>query len=364
MNKTDLTQKIKRRAQELGFDLVGVAPVEPFPELAFYKEWIEAGYAGKMEYMTRDVERRTDVTRVVPEAKSVIVCAMNYHTDYPLSIEMNDPARGWISRYAWGDDYHEVLQNRLKQLLDYIRTECPEDVIAKIYVDTGPVVDRVYAKYAGIGWFGKNTCILNQELGSWFFLGEIIINLELDYDYPAPDRCGSCNLCLEACPTEALLEPYILDARRCISYLTIELRDEIPIPLRDHMGHHIFGCDICQDVCPWNRKAPVTQEPSFQPREGLFHPDLEAMASMTLEEFRQTFRKNPVKRAKYRGFLRNVAVAMGNSGEPKFLPILKILSQDEDELVASHARWAMEKIKNTTHKQAKISVQETIEVES
>lgn len=340
------TQKIKRKAHELGFDLVGISPVEPVPELSFYVEWIQAGYAGKMEYMARNIEKRTDVSNVVPSAKSVIVCAMVYHTNNPLSTEQNNYTKGWISRYSWGDDYHEVLEKKLSQLLDFIKAESPEEVIGRVYVDTGPVVDRVYAKYAGIGWFGKNTCILNQEKGSWFFLGEIITNLELEYDHPVPNRCGTCNRCIEACPTNAILEPYVLDSRLCISYLTIELRDEIPVELRDKIGNHIFGCDICQDVCPWNRKAPVTLKEAFQPRDGFLNPDLKEMAKLSTKEFKKRFRKSAIKRTKLEGFLRNAAVAMGNSGDSKFLFILKKLAKSEESMVAEHAQWAIEKIEN------------------
>jgi epoxyqueuosine reductase len=347
-----LTQAIKQKAHDLGFDLVGIAPAEPVPELSFYKEWIEAGYAGKMEYLKRNIDRRTNVNEIVPSAKSVIVCALLYHTENPLSTERNDPTKGWISRYSWGDDYHEVLRKKLFELLDFIKAESSEEVIGRVYVDTGPVVDRVYAKYAGIGWFGKNTCILNQEKGSWFFIGEIITNLELEYDRPVPDRCGTCNLCIEACPTDAILEPYVLDARLCISYLTIELRDEIPLELRDKMGTHIFGCDICQDVCPWNQKVPVTSEEAFQPREGLVNPNLEEMAKLSLEEFREKFRKSPIKRTKHKGFLRNVAVAMGNSWDKTFLATLKELAKNEEPLVAEHAWWAIKKIESRKHPSA------------
>ena len=339
-----LTEKIKQKAQLLGFELVGVAPVEPVPELSFYKEWVEAGYAGKMEYLARDPDKRTNVREVVTEAKSVVVCAMIYHASHPLSIEQNDPSRGWISRYAWGDDYHDVIQKKLFQLINFIKEESSEEVINRLYVDTGPVVDRVFAKYAGIGWFGKNTCIINQQKGSWFFLGEIITNLDLDYDSTVPDRCGSCNRCIEACPTDAILEPYVLDSRLCISYLTIELRDQIPLELREPLGNHIFGCDICQDVCPWNRRAAVTEEPVFQPREGLLNPDLDEIAGLSIEEFREKFRKSPIKRAKYAGFLRNVAVAMGNSSDSKFLPVLEELSEHQESLVKEHAKWAIEQI--------------------
>lgn len=339
-----LTQCIKKKALEIGFDLVGIAPVEPVPELAFYIDWIQAGYAGKMEYMKRHPEKRTHITEVVPAAKSVIACALNYHTDHPLSTEQRDQSRGWISRYGWGDDYHDILQQKLSDLSAFIKTTSDEEPITRFYVDTGPVVDRVYAKYAGIGWFGKNTCIINQQKGSWLFLGEIITSVELEYDTPPPDRCGTCNRCIEACPTDAILEPYVLDSRKCISYLTIELRDEIPVELRADIGNHIFGCDICQDVCPWNRKAPKSTEESFQPRPGLFNPQLDALVGLSQEAFSETFRKNPVKRTKRRGLLRNIAVAMGNSEEPHFIPILKEMARNDDPLVSEHASWALDKL--------------------
>lgn len=357
-----LTEKIKSRAQELGFDLVGMAPLEPVPELSFYKDWIAAGHAGKMEYLKRNVDKRTGETKIIPEAKSVIVCAMVYNTDHPRSTEMNDPAQGWISRYAWGDDYHEVVESKLFELLDFIKTESAQEVIGRVYVDTGPVVDRVYAKYAGIGWFGKNTCIINQQKGSWFFIGEIITNLELEYDAPVPDRCGACNRCIEACPTDAILEPYVLDARKCISYLTIELREEIPLELRDGIGNHIFGCDICQDVCPWNRKAPTTGATEFQPREGMFHPDLAELAKLIANNFSETFRKSPIKRTKRRGLLRNIAVAMGNSGNHAFLPHLERMAETEEPLIAEHANWAIEKIENSLSPNVEIET-ELINVE-
>ena len=343
-----LTANIKQKAVELGFELVGVAPVEPVPELSFYKDWIEAGYAGKMQYLERNIEKRDDVTKVVPDAKSVIVCGKIYHTPHPISTEQKDRARGWISRYAWGDDYHDVIKKKLFDLVDFIKEESPEEFVNRLYVDTGPVVDRVFAKYAGIGWFGKNTCIINQKLGSWFFIGEIITSLELDYDTASPDRCGSCNRCIEACPTDAILEPYVLDARLCISYLTIELRDEIPTEQRDGIGNHLFGCDICQDVCPWNRKAATTDALEFQPRDGLLNPDLVEFANMDLESFREKFKKSPIKRSKYRGFMRNVAVAMGNSEDKQFLPSLRKLAENDDPLVAEHAQWAIDKINSKT----------------
>ncbi len=339
-----LTRRVKSKARDLGFELVGVAPVGIVPELSFYRDWVEAGYAGEMGYLTRDVDRRTSIHAVVPEARSVIACGMIYNTPELHTSQAADPERGWISRYAWGDDYHDVLRDRLQQLFDFLIHESPEPVVGRIYVDTGPVVDRVVAKYAGIGWFGKNTCLINESLGSWFFIGEIITNLELEYDQPVADHCGTCRRCLEACPTGALIEPYVLDARRCISYLTIELRGAIPEELRSRMGGHVFGCDICQDVCPWNQSAATTREPSFQPRPGLVAPRLAELAEVDQEQFRQRFRRSPVKRTKWRGLLRNVAVAMGNSGVKKFISHLERLSRSGDDLVAEHARWAIRRL--------------------
>ena len=339
-----LTAAIKSKANALGFELVGVAPAGPVPELAFYKEWIEAGYSGSMSYLERNADKRQDVTQVVPEAKSVIACGKIYHTPHALSTECPAPERGWISRYGWGDDYHDVLRNRLFELSDFIDAESAEPVTSRLYVDTGPVVDRVFAKYAGIGWFGKNTCIINQQHGSWFFLGEIITSLDLETDSPAPDRCGTCTRCIDACPTEAILEPYVLDARRCISYLTIELKEEIPVELRDGIGNHVFGCDICQDVCPWNGKATDTREPALQPKDGLVNPDLEWLAGLSEDSFRELFRRSPVRRSKYRGLMRNVAVALGNSGSKRFLPLLEKMANSEAPLIAEHAKWAIAKL--------------------
>jgi epoxyqueuosine reductase len=340
-----LTKSIKEKALEIGFDLVGVSPVDSFPENQFYKEWLARGFAGEMKYMEREPEKRENIKNLLPGAKSVISCGLNYNTDYPYSIKETDKRRGWISRYAWGDDYHEIMKNKLSQLLEFIKSAVPdEDIMSRIYVDTGPVLDRVYGKYSGIGWFGKNTCLINQKIGSWIFIGEIITNLELDYDNPAPDRCGTCTLCIDACPTGAILEPYVLDSRLCISYLTIELRGKIPMGLRGKVGNNIYGCDICQDVCPWNRRAKVTHKSSFQPREGLYNPELSSLSQLTEEEFRKMFKGSPVKRAKRKGFLRNVIVAMGNSKEKSFVPYIKKCLEDKDPLVRAHAAWALWKL--------------------
>jgi epoxyqueuosine reductase len=287
---------------------------------------------------------------------------MNYNTAHPYSTETEDKTKGWISRYAWGQrDYHDVILPKLRALEEKIQKEVIEDAISArlqprpfkeadlrfwSYVDTGPVIERVLAKYAGIGWVAKNTCIINQQLGSWLFLGVILTSLELQPDLPPPDRCGTCTRCLDACPTDAFIDAYKLDASKCISYLTIERRGEIPVDLREGMGRHVFGCDVCQDVCPWNREAPVTLRPDFQPREHLVSPNLAWLATISDEDFRQTFRGSPVRRAKRTGLRRNAVVAIGNSGDQRFLPLLKELEHDPDGLVAEHAVWARRKLES------------------
>jgi len=353
--------QIKHAATAAGFDLAGVASVrdEDFPELAAFPEWIEAGHAGEMKYLEKRTEtgelRRASLKNAVPWARSVVVCAMNYNPDAPYSTEVHDAQRGWISRYAQGrQDYHDSLLARLRQLEAVIKSLAAEhgpEPQTWCYVDTGPVVERVYAKYAGIGWIGKNTCIINekQKMGSWIFLGVILTSLELVPDLPAPDRCGTCTRCIDACPTVALIAPGKMDARRCIAYLTIEKRGEIPEEFRDDIGHHVFGCDICQDVCPWNRKAPATTAPEFKVAEELVHPDLQWLAGMSQEDFSKTFRGSPIKRTKYAGLRRNVAVAMGNSGNAEFIPLLEKMAAEDDEVVAEHARWALAKLRTRQH---------------
>lgn len=322
-----------------------------FQEPERFSAWIEAGYAGEMEYLKARNEhgelKRAALKNAAPWARSVIVCAINYNTAQPYSTEAASGARrGWIARYAWGqEDYHDSVLRRLRQVEAAIKqAETEEVILTRCYVDTGPLVERVFARYAGVGWIGKNTCIINQQMGSWIFLGVILTSLELRAGLPAANRCGTCTRCIDACPTDALLEPYQLDASRCISYLTIEKRGAIPEDLRAGMGNHVFGCDICQDVCPWNREAPATIAPESQPRPGLVNPDLEWIATMSRKEFQQIFQGSPVKRAKYSGLRRNAAIAMGNSGDPNFLPVLEKISEDSDPVVAEHARWALEKL--------------------
>jgi epoxyqueuosine reductase len=299
--------------------------------------------------------KRASLRSVAPWARSVVVCALNYNTAEPYSMQVSDSDRGWISRYAWSRrDYHNVVLKKLKQVEKKISGQWPEgsgqktqrpEIRTRSYVDTGPLVERVYAKYAGVGWIGKNTCIINQGLGSWLFLGVILTSLELTPDLPAPDRCGSCTRCIEACPTQALTAPYQLDSNRCIAYLTIEKRGAIPEEMRAGMGRHVFGCDICQDVCPWNRKAPASAEPELQPKAELVNPALQWLAEMNASQFAETFRGSPVRRAKLSGLRRNAVIAMGNSGDAKFAATLKRLSSDPDPFVAEQARWALRNIK-------------------
>jgi epoxyqueuosine reductase len=385
---SSLSTRIKQCAINAGFDLCGIAPVGDLRELQVFPDWIADGRHGEMKYMEARNNagelKREALARVAPWARSVIACALNYNTAHPYSTPRNigrnetshhapadpnpNPSQGWISRYAWGhEDYHDAVLRRLRNTESALRNLLAEsqhsapskDLQLRSYVDTGPLIERVYAKYAGIGWIGKNTCIINQQLGSWLFLGVILTSLDivgsdvsgnevpqndtqntLTADMPAPDRCGSCTRCITACPTQAITAPGELDARLCISYLTIEKRGDIPADLRPLMGRHLFGCDICQDVCPWNSKAPITSASEFEPREGLVNPSLNWLAEMQPEEFQTVFRGSPVKRAKLSGIRRNAVIAMGNSGNKKFLPTLEKLSQDSDPIVAEHAHWA------------------------
>ncbi len=336
-----LTQKIRARAGELGFGLVGFTPAAPLEGAAFYARWVALGFAGQMGYLERNTERRIDPRQLLPGARTVVCAGMNYYRETPPK---DDPLTGRISCYARGDDYHEVVKERLLQLLDFIRQEADQPVNGKVYVDTGPVLERELAQRAGLGWWGKNTCLIHKRAGSYFFLGEILLDIELDYDQPATDHCGTCTRCLDACPTRAFPEPYVLDARRCISYLTIELKEIIPRQLRQGMGDWVFGCDVCQEVCPWNRRAVPAQEPAFQARQGMDLPSLPALLALDKETFAAQFRNNPVKRAKRRGLLRNTAVALGNSGDRRGVPALVRALGDEEPLVRGHTAWALGKL--------------------
>ena len=342
--------QVKRAAAGCGFELAGVAPASPLPEAAWYLDWVRRGMAGEMRYLAgHRAGLRQDPARLLPGARSVICVGKLYNGPEPYSAGWRAPGHGWISRYAWGRDYHDVMRRGLERLIELLRQGGAREARWKICIDTAPLLERAYARRAGLGWIGNNTCLINQQQGSWFFLGEVLTTLELEPDAPPPERCGTCTRCIDACPAGAIVptgrsEPpfYTVDARRCISYLTIELRGAIPAGLRSRMGNHLFGCDVCQEVCPWNRRAPVSRDPDFAP--GVVAPPLERMASLSEYEFGALFRRTPVWRARYDGFLRNVAVAMGNSGLSRFRPPLNRLARQAGPLVADHARWALARL--------------------
>ena len=357
-----ITEIVREVAITAGFDTAGIAAVpepgseEDYSELKLVEPWLAAGRAGEMEYLKRRDDAghllRSSLRIALPWARSVIVCGANYNSAAPRSIDPAPPEAGWIARYAWSgqntpegqvrpSDYHKVLLRRLRIVEAKLKDRLG-DFKSQCYVDTGPVVERVYAKYAGIGWIGKNTCILNQKLGSWLFLGVIATSLEVTQEATIPeDRCGSCRRCIEACPTNALTEPYQMDASLCISYLTIEKRGEIQEELRPKIGRQIFGCDICQDVCPWNRKAPIGRDNDLKPREELVNPALEWLGEIDEAGFAQLFFGSPVKRTKLSGLRRNLAIAMGNSGLAGFLPKLREWKESTEESVADAAGWAI-----------------------
>jgi epoxyqueuosine reductase len=371
-----IKQRISILAREAGFDLCGVAPAAGLAELEYFPRWIAEGRHGEMEYLasrTADQQlKRASLAHVAPWARAVIVCVINYNSPQPYSTECTDRSRGWIARYAWSErDYHDTVLERLRRLEGHLPSlaiefadkqtqvfpgnagpDSAEPLRTWCYVDTGPVVERVFAHCAGVGWLGKNTCIINQQLGSWLFLGVLLTSLPLPPDLPAPDRCGSCTRCLDACPTAALTAPYQMDASRCISYLTIEKRGDIPVELREGIGRNIFGCDICQDVCPWNRKAPTSSifaplPNSAVPDFSLVNPGLRRLVRMSAEEFRAVFRHSPVKRAKYQGFMRNVIIAIGNSGDPSLASELEIFAHGTDPLLRRYARWALKRLRRS-----------------
>ncbi len=390
-----LASSLKTRAIETGFDLVGIAPPSALKDLEFCRDWLEKGYGGEMRYLANP--KRADPARVLPCVKSIICVGLIYNSPYPYSTEIfrgdqvDDRPRAWISRYAWGSDYHAVMRSKLDQLREVLEELAP-GVESRVFVDTGPVVERAFARLSGIGWMGKNTCLISEQKGSWLFLGVIMTNLDLTPDLPAPDRCGSCTRCLEACPTGALVEPYVMDASRCIAYFNIELKGAIPEKYRSAIGRNVFGCDICQDVCPWNRplsgaSSPLqtegTKDPAASSQQGtmthletfqpltiarsqpspsadgdgthpgtpsyeefsLFNPSLEALASLSEDDFRRWFAHSPIKRVKYRGWLRNLCVAMGNSGDRRYVPWLEEAAQNPDAVISEHAQWALKQLR-------------------
>lgn len=301
------TDSIKAKAYEIGFDLVGVSSANPHPHIEFYNQWTAKGYQGTMDWMVRHSEKKADPQKILPGVKSLLVCGLSYNKPYPRSTETNQEGRGWISNYAWGDDYHEVVLNKLKQLEAYLKEVAPESQ-SKAYVDTGAILERSYGQSAGLGWIGKNTLLINTKKGSFFFIGEILTTLELNPDTPDNDHCGTCTRCLDACPTQALA-PYELNATKCISYLTIEHKGEIAPDLSQKMGWHLVGCDICQDVCPWNKKAEISEVSEFEPRDPLMAPDLNWSESLNPQEFASQFRNSSIKRLKIEKWQRNITIA-------------------------------------------------------
>lgn len=336
---------IKARAGELGFDLVGIAPAERPQHADSYIEWLKRQYNGEMAYLNRDdaVRRRLNPAEALPGARYIVVVAMSYASDDAGPV--NEPSRPVIARYARGTDYHAVFEEKLEQLATAIGELASDAVETRCYVDYGPVLERDHAQRAGIGWIGKNTCLIHPDLGSYLFIGEILTTSELGADEPfLPDHCGTCDRCIWACPTGAIEGPRVLDARLCISYLTIELRGPIPVELRPAIGNRIFGCDLCQEVCPWNKEAPPTKEPRFEPRDDVTGPELIELMRLSEQEFAQRFADTPLARAKRRGLLRNVAVALGNWGDPAAVPALIDALNDADPLVRGHAAWALGRI--------------------
>jgi epoxyqueuosine reductase len=339
---------VRQLAAECGFDLAGIAGAGPAPDFGRFQHWVNRGLAGEMRYLTdHRAGIRSDPGRLLAGLRSIVCVGLVYNGPEPYSTEFSDAERGWISRYAWGEDYHNVVRAKLEELNRKLLGR--EQFNSRICVDTAPLLERSLARRAGLGWIGKNTCLINQKAGSWLFLGELLTTLAIEtdeLDAPPPDRCGTCTRCIDACPTAAIVPSpdgqFELDARLCISYFTIELRSAIPAEQRPAAGAHVFGCDICQDVCPWNNRAAETNEPNFRPRE--FSPALERLAGITEAEFKNMFRDTPISRAKYRGFLRNVAVAMGNAGLAKFREPLAKLAASDDPLVVEHAQWALSRL--------------------
>lgn len=337
-----LSQRIKDEALRLGFDLVGITMPDPPPHWSAFQEWLAEGRHGTMRYL--EDPRRADPRQVLPECRSIVVVALRYPN--PKSLPPPEaPLRGRIASYAWGRDYHLVLNRKLADLADFIQDQVGP-VPHRWYTDTGPLLERDLAQRAGLGWIGKNTCLIHPRLGSYFFLGELLLGIDLEPDPPfSHDYCGTCTRCLDACPTQCILPNRTLDARRCISYLTIENKGEIPPDLRPHIGNWVFGCDICQMVCPWNRRPLPLTEPDFAPRPDVPYPDLLEDAHLTSQTFNRRFHESAVQRARRRGYRRNVLVALGNSRHPAAIPVLEQAAEETDELLAEHARWALEQIK-------------------
>jgi len=336
MSPAEIKSALLVKAQALGFDDCRVAPALPAAHRALFEQWIAEGKHGDMAWMARNVERRTDPRVVLPGARSVIVLALNY---YQGSGPENDYR---IARYAWNDDYHDLIEKKLRELDAFLTSQGGTQ---KPYVDTGPVLERDFASEAGLGWGGKSTMQIHRHLGTWFFLADILTTLDLPADTPAKDMCGKCTRCIDACPTQAITAPRRMDARRCISDLTIESKGSIPLEFRRAIGDRIYGCDACLDACPWNRHAQESREATFQARETVFSKSLRDFLALTEDEFRALFAKSPIKRIKRPAFLRNVCVALGNGGRWDDLPALEAAAADPHPLIAEHAAWAIAEIR-------------------
>ncbi len=350
MDAAKLTHELKRRAGELGFSLTGVCPAASPPGAARLDEWLAAGYAGEMHYLTDRREAYADPTHVLDGVRSIVMLAMNYRTAEPAKPQAGE---GRVSRYAWGTaDYHDLIRERLHALADFLREHVPAARVRSV-VDTAPLLEREFAQLAGLGWIGKNTLLLNRTEGSWFFLAALLTDIELAYDGThETDHCGTCRACLDACPTDAFPQPYVLNASRCISYLTIELHDAVPTKLRAGMGDWVFGCDICQEVCPWNNHAPLSREAVFEPQVQYNAIDLIRLFDLDDAAFRERFRHTPLWRPRRRGLLRNAAIALGNRPTAAALPALQKGLQDEEPLVRSACAWALGQYGEPTARQA------------
>ncbi len=343
-----LETRIKDRARALGFELVGIAPAMPADGFDRLRAWLDRGYAGEMGYMQRHSDARRHPESILPNVCSVVMVGMNYKPQAGRAGSVSDRSAthsGVIATYARGSDYHEVLRQRLKQLLKWVREERPE-CRGRAVVDTAPLLERDFARRAGLGWFGKNTMLIHKQLGSFFFLGGLLLDIELQTDTPFPTmHCGTCTACLDACPTQAFVAPGELDARRCISYLTIELRGSIPEALREPMGQWLFGCDVCQDVCPWNRKAPAGHEPLLQSHAEIAAIDPIELLGLSKEDFRRRFRGTALMRPGRAGMLRNAAIVLGNSGDESALSALERAMRDAEPVVREAAAWAHARIR-------------------
>jgi len=345
----DLKQRIINESKSrLGFLLAGVTTPDPPPHLSAFENWLAQERHASMDYLATDRSRarRANPRLILPECKSILVLALPYADPKTAPVKDGFGAiEGRIASYAWGDDYHLVISKRLQALVDFIEKQVGHPVPNRWYTDTGPILERDLAQRAGLGWIGKNTCLINPHHGSYFLLAEILLGIELEPDPPfQTDQCGTCTRCIQACPTQCILPDRTIDARRCISYLTIELKDDIPTDLRSFIGNWIFGCDVCQTVCPWNRFAASGGDPALAAREDIPHPNLIHELELTSEEFNRKFKNNPIKRAKHRGYLRNVAVALGNFKDAAAMPALKKVWNQAGAVVREHANWALEQI--------------------